>query len=1247
MKLIFKRIIVIFMLVCTLLSVLPAQEVFAGYVTDPETVLTVERAGNYASNFAINFYNNWNENSGYNSASRTIPNPSDDSYNFSNSSWIDFVYASSLKLDGRYYPSNNLSSSGTSFEEVEIKELADIMKIPGQEENEENGEKEEKDARKAIAELMNSGKILPGDILYTTEKEYLLYVGGTKVTYAAEPTAANTGAIKYEYIQDYFVKVNRKLMEAHEDEENYKPQYGVLNVYRIKEDFLNEANITDKNATMMFNNKGYYDQKNKYSGIPPQSAYAGSTHRSFFIDGLLQILKFLANLIMYMIRAVIVGWVNIFESTIQTIVLHLSGNSNPVSFIDKWTGVSTTSYAGTRITVESLLYNQVPLTDANFFNVETAGGFELLDESGEPISWLYTIRMMLAKWYFIIRNASIALMLIMLLYMVVRYLIASVPAKKADIKKSLVSWFIGFLIVLFIHYFMYIVLYCNDLFVKIIRDMSNNFASEAIGIESTEVTLYDAVRTKAYEFNFFDGTAGLILYIMLVYFFVRYLLIYLKRMVAIYVLALMGSFIGAKYAFDKASGRPSQSMSKWIKDFTFNVLLQTIHCLIYGSLMAVALKVAITSFSGLIIAILIMRLILNADKIVMRIFKVEAAFLEDVNKPETSYLQFITKYSLYKYMITAPFKFGKSLITGENKISQLFKYVKYYEHGLDDSDIKQKIDQENMKRKAWLAKNLYKYHLPIRYLNSRAKGYEKLYESLTKGGTYESQKDLFNALKVDKDLTFKKYTRPIDATKTILSGMFTAISAVGLLAEDGNNEGFAPAIHQAIRATKMFSAKDKDALSSYAKAHPGTAPGVLGDYQMQAAKAGKNLDKAISQSDVVEEIIDEELELNQLFNRIKGYGILTKEEAIKQIRRTIRACDTGRVPADVIKASVNRFLADNNGAEKVRTEDDVKEVLKHVNSVLRKKGSDVYLNDEMRDAIASSISGSLGAGLDVKECTSLLAETIATSNVVPVLARGKIENVIYKAITGSKFQTDNPADLPVVLTTGDTYIVDDGTNPPTSHTWDGQKWIETSNYTGGATTTVATIDSINKLQKGQLEKCDIVEVNNGAGVLEKYKYDGTSWVPYDDLQSRFSSSIDFDETRDSILHDKACEDGDLEKILKGIEHSMKNMGLGDLITGRMPQIRHAIQTEIGGNLNSLNGRSMEEIRDIIYDVISNNRIITRTGNSTISGDLEDISKHIDNIYAKNQSYRGKNKKDAVSYGTVKHDILERMEEIIQ
>ena len=151
-----------------------------------------------------------------------------------------------------------------------------------------------------------------------------------------------------------------------------------------------------------------------------------------------------------------------------------------------------------------------------------------------------------------------------------------------------------------------------------------------------ELSFYEMVRTKAYVFDFRESLAGIILYVIVIYYLIRFLLIYFKRLLSIYVLGMLGSFIGVKHAWDKANGKKRTSIEFWMKDFAFNVLLQSIHCLIYVLFMTVAFETAMTGMTGIIFSLVILRFMIDADKIFMKVFGIanKGGLFEDVNKPE-------------------------------------------------------------------------------------------------------------------------------------------------------------------------------------------------------------------------------------------------------------------------------------------------------------------------------------------------------------------------------------------------------------------------------------------------------------------------------------------------------------------------------------------------------------------------------------------------------------------------------------
>lgn len=595
-------------------------------------------------------------------------NPSDEQYKISNKSWINFVYKNSLTLDDSSLPINIDTLNTNSYSKIETVKT---------------GEMED------IYKLLNTGKILPGDILIATRdggqtQEYLLYVGGTKIIYATPKLAEGAGALEYEYLQYYLKDIKDELKEKYRKNEEQKYEdieipinYGISAVYRIGGNLVLDeyfTNICEDKANLIFNGKGYYNPDIEYIGIPTDIAYEGSTNLSFFrwlIDALIRIVKLLLNLVLYAFRIVIVGWTSLIESIIQSMVLSVGGSAETKgTAIDKATGFSAITAIEDRVSIESIFFNEVPILDANFFDLKNAGKYSLLvEKNGEMVpdtsNVVYVLRKNLAEIYYIVRNLSIAILLFVLIYLGIRMALTSIAEKKAEYKKLLVSWVIAFIIVMFIHLLMYVVLNINEVIINICRDISISSGTELVdGIG--EMSLYEAVRTKAYSFSFTDGTIGMIFYIVMVYLLVRFLLIYFKRYITIYILALSGSFMGVKYAIDKISGKKTTSLGKWIKEFSFNVLLQSVHAFIYSVFMGVALSTAETSFAGLIYSFVILNVMVHSDKIFMKIFGIDkASSLADVNTLSNPW-EIIYRFKPMWTMATTLFGGVKNATVGKN-----------------------------------------------------------------------------------------------------------------------------------------------------------------------------------------------------------------------------------------------------------------------------------------------------------------------------------------------------------------------------------------------------------------------------------------------------------------------------------------------------------------------------------------------------------------------------------------------------
>lgn len=733
----------------------------------------------------------------------------DDKYKFNNISWINFVYRKSLKMNVDVIVGN----------EVDSKYFDDKEKIFGKELVEESGIIN-------ISKLLTEGRILPGDILYITDGkdggEYVLYVGGTKIIYATPPierpnigdekdNSSNNSALKYEYLHHYLEKIKQNLISEQENNSNI-PAFGVTSISRLNETTANS--IREKDANLIYNGKGYYSYS-KYNGIPVEITTSGSQKSTWLFSTIKQIAKFLINLILYIIKMQVVGWANLVENAMQVVILGITGNYETRG-IEALLEAPPTSSSGKRVTVESIFFNKIPILDANFFDFENAGGYSLKkevvgpvqpgEESLEPINdpenIVYVLRQNLVNWYNIIRNLSIALMLFILIYMGIRIAISSSSEKKADYKKALTSWLVGFIVVLFIHLFMYVIMDMNKYAVNLLENLSQTAVTDLEYKDETvdtlvkqsnqELNLYDAVRIKAYSWDFTEAMPATIIYLFLIYLLIRFILIYLKRLFTIYILAITGSFMGVKYALEKIGGKKSGTLNKWFKEYAFNVLLQTVHAFLYVLYMSVALSVAETSLAGFLVCLVILNAMLKADKIFMKIFGLDkAGSLSDVDKPE-SWRNLVMKFypmaaiSGKMFTGTREFLFGKRGLVTE---------IRYLSTGKDNyKDAQKELDKRDLERmgKRWEfissvanlkgVKSVRKLvnKLPIRKIPSI-----NMYKALlSKDISVDTKKNALKAIKQAKTLKHAKFKRRVQFLSDMATGTFGMGFAVGAAIEN-------------------------------------------------------------------------------------------------------------------------------------------------------------------------------------------------------------------------------------------------------------------------------------------------------------------------------------------------------------------------------------------------------------------------------------------------------------------------------
>ena len=164
--------------------------------------------------------------------------------------------------------------------------------------------------------------------------------------------------------------------------------------------------------------------------------------------------------------------------------------------------------------------------------------------SSDNVSISVILKQTIAGWYYVIKYVCLAIMLVALIMLGIKAAISQLAEDRATLKKMLVFWIIGVVLLVSLEYLIYIAIYFEEFLLEKCSDLGDSLAEigeYANSPEYEEVTLYESAISKAYELKFTSGTLGMIMYIMLLYYTIKFFFVYLKRYVNVMVLILLRS----------------------------------------------------------------------------------------------------------------------------------------------------------------------------------------------------------------------------------------------------------------------------------------------------------------------------------------------------------------------------------------------------------------------------------------------------------------------------------------------------------------------------------------------------------------------------------------------------------------------------------------------------------------------------------------------------------------------------------
>ena len=329
------------------------------------------------------------------------------------------------------------------------------------------------------------------------------------------------------------------------------------------------------------------------------------------------------------------------------------------------------------LTPESIFRNQIASLNPNFINAinmdgtleKALGGDDDVVMDGKTSTShadnveknLNVLRSTIAKWYVAIRNFSLVGLLSVLVYIGIRVVISSTASDKAKYKQMISSWVGAICLIFLLHYIMAFTFTLTenltDLFnsnmgnpgIKLpsvvgddakftFNDKTNNekfsevlskLQGEHLVIKgnvfnaNNEITGVANLMQYARLYANLNGASGLgytITYLFLVGFTVIYFAKYIGRFIRIAFLTLIAPLITLTYPIDKLNDGQAQAFNMWLKEFTFNVLIQPFHLLIYMIFISSALE-----FANSIYTIVVLGFMTQAEKLLRKMFGFEKA----------------------------------------------------------------------------------------------------------------------------------------------------------------------------------------------------------------------------------------------------------------------------------------------------------------------------------------------------------------------------------------------------------------------------------------------------------------------------------------------------------------------------------------------------------------------------------------------------------------------------------------------
>lgn len=310
------------------------------------------------------------------------------------------------------------------------------------------------------------------------------------------------------------------------------------------------------------------------------------------------------------------------------------------------------------LSAEEIFKGKIPMLDVNFFNPTT----EKMDDDRVAADALANdslaglLQETVSRWYVLLRNIALILMMSILLYIGIKILLSSLALDKAKYKELLMDWVVGMCLLFFMHYIMVFSVTLVEMVTDLLGSTNDNIfvtgladttgkigdAVEAFRkedpsfwedeyVEDPEVDGYvlywnnhNIMSRMMLESQLVTGNAlpigYTICYLVLIMFTICFLFTYIRRVIYLAFLTMIAPLVAMTYPIDKSVDGAAQGFDKWLKEYIFNLLIQPLHLLLYTILIGSVFQF---SSENVIYALIALGSMIPTEKLLRTLFGFE------------------------------------------------------------------------------------------------------------------------------------------------------------------------------------------------------------------------------------------------------------------------------------------------------------------------------------------------------------------------------------------------------------------------------------------------------------------------------------------------------------------------------------------------------------------------------------------------------------------------------------------------